>query len=482
MALMAFCMLATSTMPVASMQLKARRDASLAAQPAVDDTSDDGAGTYRQELHNLGEVQYTGDIVVGGQPMRGILDTGSFELLVLSKDCKVCGDRNLLFDHEGSSSYSEGQTAAQHSFGSGVTFSNEAFDTVSAGPLSSRHQRFWEVFDAMMPILEESSFQAIVGVGPPDSALKLANDQEGDMSAMEEEFRDLGVDVPARFLSQSPADDVREARGAPVAPGALRGSDPPALCTKFGVRSFSVCIGQSAGSPGYFIWNDKLPVGQASIFTSVPVAGDIHWAARMTDVRVGHGRFGDDGVVRLGCGDGCAAVVDSGTSLIAAPPEVISMVEDALSKLKQDCSNLGDMPDLVFNLGGHEFSLPPDAYVGQVVQKGVRDILHFRFRSRHYSCVPLFMEIDTDTQLGPMWILGLPFFRKYYTSFSYDPSSSPSRKHMAMALADDRCYPVSGDSLLGSPRKRMHPRTVDLSQLHVPRWAEDAMNRTHFAV
>merc|ERR1740117_2370543 len=115
-----------------SMHMRARRAASPLLQPDVTgdvDESDDGAEMYRQELYNLGDVQYTGDIVVGGQPMRGILDTGSFELLVLSRDCKVCGDRKLLFDHESSPNYAEGQTAAQHSFGSGVTFSNEAFDT-----------------------------------------------------------------------------------------------------------------------------------------------------------------------------------------------------------------------------------------------------------------------------------------------------------------------------------------------------------------
>lgn len=341
----------------------------------------------------------------------------------------------------------------------------------------------------MMPLLGESSFQAIVGVGPPDSAMKLANDQEGDMVAMCRGFQDLGAEVPSRLFSQPvaspPKPDVQQAPWAPTAPGALRGSDLPALCTKFGVRAFSVCIGRSSGSPGYFVWNDNAPADQSSMFTSVPVVGDVHWAVRMTDVRVGHGGSGVDGTLSLGCSGGCAAVVDSGTSLIAAPTEVIRMVDDALVHLKQDCSNLGDMPDLVFDLGGHEFSLPPDAYMGHVEHHdspNFRDILHFRFKARSHSCVPLFMNVDTDTQLGPMWILGLPFFRKYYTSFSYEPASRPIRKHMAMALSDDRCYPVSGDSLLDSPRAVMRPRTVHLSQLHVPRWAEEAMNRTHFNV
>lgn len=412
----------------------------------------DKSEPFRQALRNIGDVQYTAQIQVGGQNLQGILDTGSFELLVLSKECKVCGDEGDLYDSRASFHFQKGRSVAQHNFGSGTTFSKEGFDTVSVGPLKSTHQRFWRVFDAMMPILEDSAFAAIVGVGPPDSAEKLAEDDSGDLMAIENGFEnDLSVDKVS-----------------------------PSLCTKFGVRTFSVCIGQRDGSHGFFIWNDAIPHMQGAAFTHVPVAGSIHWAVQMTDVQIGHGQTGHDHVVNLGCKHGCAAVVDSGTSLIAAPEEVIAQVDEALLKLKQDCSNLGDMPDLVFNLGGHQFSLPPDAYIGQVVHHGtpgIDDLLHFRFRSQNYSCTPLLMSIDVDSQIGPMWILGLPFFRKYYTTFSYDMTSKNKavQKQLSMALANDECNPTEGNALLGRSRAQMRPKRVELSELRLPPWAEEAV-------
>jgi len=417
--------------------------------------------SFRQPLRNLGDVQYTGEVEVGGQKLQGILDTGSFELLVLSKECQVCGDPTKLFDSKESDDFREGDEVVQHSFGSGTTMSSRGFDTVKIGPLESQGQAFWQVFDAMMPILEESTFGAIVGVGPPDSASKI------------EEEEDDGQDVPIA-MSRSHHDHKAGKMQLAEKPASVEASS---VCSQFGVQTFSVCIGQQSGSHGFFVWNDMPPKQQGREFTAVEVAGEIHWAGRMTDVQMGHSNSKNSFTL---CQDGCAAVIDSGTSLIAAPSSVIQEVDEALVSLKEDCSNLGDMPDLVFELGGQKFSLPPDAYIGQIVNHGapaLNDILHFRFRSRHYTCVPLFMNIDVDSQLGPMWILGLPFFRKYYTTFSFDTTVSPVKKFMSMALADDDCKPAESSALLAHERSLMRPKKIDLSQLRVPRWAEEAMKK-----
>jgi len=413
------------------------------------------ATPFRQPLQNLGDVQYTGAVEVGGQKLQGILDTGSFELLVLSKECEVCGDPTKLFDPSKSRNFHEGNEIVQHSFGSGTTMSSRGFDTVSIGPLVSKNQAFWQVFDAMMPILEESTFGAIVGVGPPDSASKIEEQEDG------------GEEVPMAMTKRHRGD--LQMTGKPASP------EISSVCSQFGVQTFSVCIGQQSGSHGFFVWDDAPPQEQGREFTAVEVAGEIHWAGRMTNVQMG--QVATQGGFTL-CEDGCAAVIDSGTSLIAAPSSVIQEVEEALVSLREDCSNLADMPDLVFELGGEKFSLPPDAYIGQIVNHGapaLKDILHFRFRSRHYTCVPLFMNIDVESQLGPMWILGLPFFRKYYTTFSFDTTASPVKKFMSMALADDECNPAESSALLGRKRSEMRPKKIDLSQLRVPRWAEEAM-------
>jgi len=425
--------------------------------------SSDAVKPFRQPLQNLGDVQYTGEVEVGGQKLQGILDTGSFELLVLSKECQVCGDPTKLFDQTKSHNFHEGDEIVQHSFGSGTTMSSRGFDVVRIGPLESKNQAFWQVFDAMMPILEESTFGAIVGVGPPDSASKIEEQEDG------------GEEVPMAMAKRHRGGDSQMI-SKPASP------EVSSVCSQFGVQTFSVCIGQQSGSHGFFVWDDAPPPKQGREFTAVEVAGEIHWAGKMTDVQMGHVASQKGFTL---CEDGCAAVIDSGTSLIAAPSSVIQEVEEALVSLKEDCSNLGDMPDLVFELGGEKFSLPPDAYIGQIVNHGapaLKDIIHFRFRSRHYTCVPLFMNIDVDSQLGPMWILGLPFFRKYYTTFSFDTTVSPVKKFMSMALADDECNPAESSALLGRERSEMRPKKIDLSQLRVPRWAEQAMKKGRVTV
>lgn len=416
---------------------------------------------YREELDNIGNVMYTGSIDVGNQSLKAILDTGSFELLVLSSECVVCGDVSKLYDPDSSSDFEDGKETSQHSFGSGVTFSREAFDTVRAGSMVSRRQHFWRVIDAMMPVLGESRFAAIVGVGPADSLDKL-------------EQTDPGEERVLVHTSNAMGNGTNEDRG--------NTSAELGLSTKFGMDTFSVCIRKGSDSPGVFVWNDVHPSRHTGMFTSVPVAGDIHWAASMRNVQVGP----DGDVVEIiGCRDGCAAVIDSGTSLIAAPTEAIMRLDFALAKLREDCSNLHEMPDFVFMLGGQTFSLPPDAYIGRVVESSkpsARHILRGRFRSKSYQCAPLLMPIDADTQLGPLWILGLPFFRKYYSTFSFDASKKPVQKHLSMALADGDCQPTTEDqSLLGS-RLPMKPALVDLSQIRMAPWVEQAMVATRVRV
>jgi hypothetical protein len=403
---------------------------------------------YRQVLHNHKDVQYYGDVYVGGQSVRAIFDTGSFEVLVFGKSCVSCGSQKLLYNHSASKDYRKGKYMAQHTFGSGTTFAKEAYDTVQVGPLKSEHQQVWEVYDADMPLLEDSSFQAILGVGPPGSAEKLSKSGNATVVAM------------------------------PQIPHASVDSDV-ALTSKLQVNSYSVCIGRKSSSPGYFVWGDVRPEDGAGhgIFTSLKVEGDVHWAVRLSNVRMGQ-----ESKAYVGCQSGCAAVIDSGTSLIAAPTEVIQKVDEALERLNEDCSNLWELPDLVFLLDGKEFSLPPDAYVGRTVEEGgfnLRNLVHFRFRSRHISCVPLFMDIDMDSQLGPMWILGLPFFRKYYTTLSYRYEHKRQHvldKHVSVALSDDRCEPTMGNSLLSDEARRrdMVPRVIDPALLRMPSWVEAA--------
>merc|ERR1719174_1051605 len=52
------------------------------------------------------------------------------------------------------------------------------------------------------------------------------------------------------------------------------------------------------------------------------------------------------------------------------------------------------------------------------------------------QCLPAFMTIDKESQLGPVWILGMPFLRYHYTVF--DRHS----KKLHIAPSTPACSPI----------------------------------------
>lgn len=437
---------------------------------------------YRMLLDNFQNVQYSATLSVGGQTVHGVLDTGSFELLVFSKACRICGQEEQLYEHTGSPSWEGGSLQVKHSFGSGDTWSDEAFDDVSFGPLVAKHQPFWEVVDSDMQVLSMSSFQAIVGIGPPGSAVKLLQQELDSIEEERQSYINEGQAVPQEVL-----DDLDDAEKA-----IERARTSTTLFSNLGVRSFSVCIGQQSGEPGHFVWNDKDPRLSPQVFKELPMAGDIHWSLEMSDVRLGEDLNDPDGI-EVGCyGESCGAVLDSGTSLLAAPKDAIAKVGQALQRLNGDCTRLHELPDLRFKLGNHEFSLPPESYVGQVtgeIPQALMEVLEFEaLRGQSdgelVQCQPLFMNIDADTQFGSMWILGLPFFRKYYTTFETKDCADGNSgcNSVFVAHADPNCSPAMEDAsseaaflLMGRPKRHNRILQVNATHLQVPRWARKAI-------
>mmetsp|Transcript_65430 Transcript_65430/g.184266 ORF Transcript_65430/g.184266 Transcript_65430/m.184266 type:complete len:95 (-) Transcript_65430:38-322(-) len=86
---------------------------------------------------------------------------------------------------------------------------------------------------------------------------------------------------------------------------------------------------------------------------------------------------------------------------------------------------------------------------------------------------------NETTQSGPLVILGMPFFREYYTSFNV--GSGAGNKTVAVAKADSTCNPASttdlaldfsGRSRYSIGRDGRGPRPlmrVDAAGLSIPR-------------
>jgi len=422
----------------------------------------------RQVLVNYGDVQYVTHFRIGQQTIAGIVDTGSFELVVFSKTCPSCGTA-AKYDPKMSTSHLQGKLMTVQSYGSGDTYSAQAFDMLAIGPYPDTNQSFWEVVGARMPILQTSAFEAIIGLGPPETpgvdAWQDAQDALKNVSSAYAE----GFKPTWAQLKQ--AKDGLEA--------ALEVSRNPTMVDTFGVGSFSLCLGSAPGADGYLIWNDSSAIDSPDLFRRVPVAGKHTWSVGLSNVRLsmrGESSASPRRGEPLACAEGsCVALLDSGTSLLAVPGSVIARLSGEIDQLSTDCSNIEDLPDLVFTLGEHRFSLPPDAYVSEVkgaVPKYLQSFVRItEMKADKRECRLLLMESYAEGQQGPFWILGMPFFRKYYTTFHIGESAES--RALYVSHASDDCTPAS-TAKASLARGQPYRRQIDPSKVHVPNVVQKA--------
>ena len=104
-----------------------------------------------------------------------------------------------------------------------------------------------------------------------------------------------------------------------------------------------------------------------------------------------------------------AAIVDSGTSLIAGPVADVKALAALLgakvvmgNEYSIDCGAVSTAPDLVVNINGKAYSIPASKYI---INGGSACILGIT---------------GMDVPNHPLWILGDVFMRQYYTVFDYE--------------------------------------------------------------
>jgi hypothetical protein len=388
---------------------------------------------FRQTLDNYADLQYYGNITVGRQQLHAVLDTGSIEFVVLSDRCLRCGTMEK-YHYRVSSAYQQGNADTVLSYGSGTLDVQVAYDSVTAGHLSTTGVPFWEVGSADMPLLSSSDFQAIVGLGPiPEGTRMLSPDTEGSDGAA------------------------------------------AVLLMKFGIDRFGVCLGREPASPGYFTWNDDSLHRSTAHFTTLKVPQTGYWMLPLTDVSIGN--------TVIDCSQGCGAVVDTGTSLLAMPDSAQARLERAVAHLKGECGDLSKWPDFRFKLSGRPFSLPADSYIG-AVEGDVSEEMQTNFKpkpvaaatslyatsankSQADKCEVSVMNVALDSDLGAIWILGAPFFRKYYSIF-VQSQHSPS---VSFAVASDDCKPMAATGMLLKPPRTL-PRRINASSVRISPWVK----------
>jgi len=98
----------------------------------------------------------------------------------------------------------------------------------------------------------------------------------------------------------------------------------------------------------------------------------------------------------------CHVAVDTGTSQLGGPSEIITELGDKLD-VKSDCSNFHKLPKLGFLIGSHVLNLSPRDYVDKVGN----------------SCHVSLMKLDVPPPKGPLFIFGIPFLQKFFSVYDH---------------------------------------------------------------
>jgi len=322
-------------------------------------------------LTDVQDSEYFGEVSIGNpaQKFLVIYDTGSSNLWVPSKTCTNCKKGTARYDSSKSSSFTKnGQTFAMQ-YGTGSCNGFLSQDDITVGGLTIKDFTFGEVQTEAADVFGTAPFDGILGMGPAKAAID-------------------HVPMPMDML---------------VKQGKIEHNVFAYYLASGGKSGSTLSLG---GTDSSFYTGDFSYIPLAKAATLLP-----YWMISASDIKIGGKSTGACGWLL-----GCESVVDTGTSILAGPPSAMNKLIAQVGEVKEDCSNVKSLPTITFSLGGHDFDLEADFYVIRVT--------------------------DPDTgkdqcQLGmeginagvPIWILGDPFLRKYYTVWDAE------QKRVGFALA-----------------------------------------------
>jgi len=158
-----------------------------------------------------------------------------------------------------------------------------------------------------------------------------------------------------------------------------------------------------------------------------------YWMLAVESVRIGNK------TIELCQAGDCVGIMDTGTSLLGVPRQVMQQVNFLLARTLPndpedgvDCRDI-DGPDVVINVGGVELTLGPKDYSRPA---GLR-VVDNQTSKTQFLCRAQLLPVDHMEPIGPKtWILGEPMLRKYYSVFDWSKkrigfapvSSAPSTK------------------------------------------------------
>jgi hypothetical protein len=359
----------------------------------------DRARAQAQMVHAL---QYYGEVTVGTPPQKFVVifDTGSGHLMIPSGKCD--------------------------------------------SPACAKHRRF-----------VDNSSSTAVAIGWPDAPLKAVDPNDADRDTMIVNFamgeatgqyaRDticLGTGTPycatADFVetTEESDDPFMNAEWDGIL-GLGQGVSDAAEFNVFKVLAssskpkmqqpvFAVFLGRKIEDEAEISFGGVRQERMEGPMTWVPVSVEGYWQFQFTDFLV-------DGKPLNLCkkyGDRmCQGVVDTGSSLFMGPDEDLVPLLKALKfpgSTKQNCSKTQVFPKLSFQIAGKVFEMAADDYMDRSTADAPAGM---------ETCWAHMMSIG-DTGRGPIFVMGMPFLRAFYTAFDV------TQKKIGFAIAKKDAKPL----------------------------------------
>ncbi|KAL8032884.1 hypothetical protein ABFX02_13G126100 [Erythranthe guttata] len=253
----------------------------------------DGSDTDIVALKNYMDAQYFGEIGVGTPPQKFtvIFDTGSSNLWVPSTKCYFsvpCYFHSKYKSSESSTYKKNGKTAAIR-YGTGAISGFFSEDNVKIGDIVVKRQEFIEATREPSVTFLVAKFDGILGLG----------------------FKEISV-----------------GNATPVWYNMVKQG-----LVKEPVFSFWLNRNVEEEEGGELVFGGMDPNHFKGKHTYVPVTQKGYWQFDMGDVLI-------DGKESGYCNGGCSAIADSGTSLLAGPTTVVTMINHAIGAVgvvSQEC-------------------------------------------------------------------------------------------------------------------------------------------------
>jgi len=320
------------------------------------------AGSHRASTKVMKKTAYFARVAVGTPPQNFVVvyDTGSGNLLIPGKDCDsdACTKHSRFESKSSSTSHaincdgseidSRGPDQLTITFGTGEVTGRCVKDKICVGTMCKVGSFISAVQESSNPF-EFFQFDGVLGLALSSMA------QSPDFSLMSrmEQGEALHQSMFAVFLSDSDQE----------------------------VSEISFGEYKSEHMTGELFWVD--------VDTS---SG--YWEVKIDDIAL-------DEKPKAICED-CRVAVDTGTSELAGPSEVISKLRSLLG-VERDCSNFDKLPKLGFVITGHVMNLNPEDYVSKEEEGSV--------------CTVSLMDLDVPPPKGPLFVFGIPFLQKYYSVY-----------------------------------------------------------------